>query len=53
VNLFIAKGIDSRTDFNGIIKSVLPMFALLVVVLLLVTFIPALSTGLIHLLAGA
>ncbi|MDR2132351.1 MAG: TRAP transporter large permease [Clostridiales Family XIII bacterium] len=52
VNLFIAKGIDSRTDFNGIIKSVLPMFALLVFVLLLVTFVPSLSTGLIDLLGS-
>ncbi len=52
VNLFIAKGIDPRTDFNGICKSVTPMFILLVVVLLLVTFIPSLSTGLVTLLAG-
>jgi len=52
VNLFIAKGIDSRTDFNGICKSVMPMFLLLVFVLLLVTFIPTLSTGLVTLLAG-
>jgi C4-dicarboxylate transporter DctM subunit len=52
VNLFIAKGIDSRTDFNGIIRAVIPMFLLLVAVLLLVTFIPSLSTGLLDLLGG-
>jgi C4-dicarboxylate transporter, DctM subunit len=52
VNLFIAKGIDSRTDFNGICRTVFPMFVLLVFVLLLITFIPSLSTGLVTLLAG-
>lgn len=52
INLFIAKGIDSRTDFSGICKAVLPMFLLLVFVLLLVTFIPNLSTGLLSILGG-
>lgn len=50
VNLFIAKGIDKRTDFNGIVKAVLPLFGLLILCLLAVTYIPALSTGLVSLL---
>jgi len=50
VNLFIAKGIDPRTDFNGICRTVTPMFGLLVGILLLVTFIPVLSTGLLSFL---
>lgn len=52
INLFIAKGIDKRADFSGICKAVLPMFALLVFVLMLVTFIPGLSTGLLNVLGA-
>lgn len=50
INLFIAKGTDKRSDFTGICKAVLPMFGLLVFVLMLVTFIPGISTGLLSLL---
>ncbi|MPN48081.1 C4-dicarboxylate TRAP transporter large permease protein DctM [bioreactor metagenome] len=52
INLFIAKGIDRRSDFTGICKAVLPMFGLLVGILMLVTFFPGLSTGLLSLLGG-
>lgn len=53
INLFLANGIDKRTDFNGICKTVLPMFLLLVFVLILVTYIPGISTGLLHLWGSA
>jgi C4-dicarboxylate transporter DctM subunit len=49
INLFLANGLDKRSDFNGICKTVLPMFLLLVLVLILITLIPGLSTGLLHL----
>jgi len=53
INLFLANGLDKRTDFNGICKTVFPMFLLLVFVLLLVTYIPGISTGLLHLWGSA
>lgn len=52
INLFIAKGLDDRTDFPGICKTVMPMFALEVAVLMLITFVPVLSTGLVSLIGG-
>lgn len=48
VNLFIAKGTDPRSDFGGICRSATPMFLLLVGLLMLITFIPAISTGLVN-----
>jgi C4-dicarboxylate transporter DctM subunit len=48
VNLFIAKGTDPRSDFSGICKEATPMFLLLVGLLLIITFVPALSTGLVY-----
>lgn len=50
INLFIADGLDKRADFNGIIKSVWPLFGLLVIVLMLVAYVPAVSLGLLSLL---
>jgi len=50
VNLFIAKGLHEKTDFNGIVKEAIPMFGILVVALLLVTYIPNISLGLLKLL---
>lgn len=51
VNLFIATGIDKRCDFGGVCRATLPLFLALVFVLVLVTLIPGLSTGLVGLLA--
>jgi C4-dicarboxylate transporter DctM subunit len=50
INLFIAEGLDKRANFNGVIKSVLPLFGLMIFVLLLVTYVPLISLGLIGLL---
>lgn len=47
VNLFIAKGTSPQSDFAGICKAVLPMFIWLIAVLLLCTFVPAVSTFLL------
>lgn len=47
VNLFIAKGTGPLADFGGVCKAVLPMFAWLIGVLLLCTFVPAVSTVLL------
>lgn len=49
INLFIAEGLDDRADFNGIIKAVLPMFGLLVALLMAITYIPALTVGILNL----
>ena len=53
INLFIAKGTDKRSDFGGICRSVMPMFLLLVFVLVLITLIPGISTGLLSLIGHA
>ena len=47
INLFVAQGVDRRVTFGEQVKRVMPMFAILVVVLMLVTYIPALSLCLI------
>lgn len=52
INLFLAKGLDARTDFNGICRTVMPMFFLEVLVLFAIIFIPGLSTGLVSLVTG-
>ena len=43
INLFVANGIDKRVVFSEQVKYVLPLFAGLVVVLMLVSYIPQLS----------
>jgi len=52
VNLFIAKGLDNRTTFNGIVKYAMPMLAILIAILLLITYVPDISLGLLKLLKG-
>ena len=47
INLFVAQGVDRRVSFGAQVKQVMPMFFLLVVVLMLVTYIPGLSLCLI------
>ena len=47
INLFVAQGVDRRVSFGAQVKQVMPMFILLVVVLMLVTYIPGLSLCLI------
>lgn len=47
INLFVAQGLDKRAPFSAICKNVLPLFLGEVLVLLLVTFIPSLSLGLV------
>lgn len=49
INLFIADGLDKRADFNGLIKASLPMFGLLIGVLMIITYVPAVSLGLLGL----
>lgn len=53
INLFIAKGTDKRSDFGGICRSVMPMFLLLVFVLVMITLVPGISTGLLSLIGSA
>lgn len=48
INLFVANGLDKRIVFSEEVKSVLPMFFGLVVVLLLVSFVPQISLLLVH-----
>lgn len=50
INLFVAKGLDARIEFNQIVKWVMPLFGGLVVVLFLVTYIPDLALFLVRLL---
>lgn len=52
INLFIAKGLDSRTDFGGVCRAVIPMFFLEVIVLFLITFVPALTVGPVNFIHG-
>ena len=47
INLFVAQGVDRRVSFGAQVKQVMPIFILLVVVLMLVTYIPGLSLCLI------
>ena len=47
MKLFVAQGVDRRVSFGAQVKQVMPMFILLVVVLMLVTYIPGLSLCLI------
>ena len=50
INLFVAQGLDKRASFSAICKNVFPLFIGETIVLLLVTFIPSLSLGLVNLL---
>ena len=50
INLFIATGLHPEAKFNAICKQVIPMFILLVIVLMVVTYVPEVSIGLVHLL---
>lgn len=52
INLFVATGIDKRVVLAEQVKRVVPMFIVLVVVLMLVTYIPGLSLGLVNLMRG-
>jgi TRAP transporter, DctM subunit len=52
INLFIAKGLDKRTDFGGVCRAAMPMFILEVVVLFLITFVPGLTVGPVNFMHG-
>ena len=52
INLFVANGIDKRVVFAQQVKRVMPMFLILVVVLMLVTYIPGISLALVNLVRG-
>ena len=47
VNLFLAKGISKEAQFGAICKAVIPMFLIWVVLLILFSCFPVLSTGLL------
>jgi C4-dicarboxylate transporter DctM subunit len=47
VNLFVANSLREDTRLNDIIKAVIPMLLILIVDLVMLTYIPALSIGLI------
>ncbi len=48
MHLFVGVGLDERVEFNDLVKNIIPTFLVLVGVLLLVTFVPALSMGLVN-----
>lgn len=52
INLFVANGIDKRVVFAEQVKRVVPMFIVLVIVLMLVTYIPGISLGLVNMMRG-
>ena len=52
INLFVSTGIDKRVDFGDQVKRVMPMFILLVLVLMLVTYIPSISLMLVRAMRG-
>lgn len=43
MNLFVAKSLDQRMDFNAIVKAIVPIFAIEAGILLLITYIPQLT----------
>ena len=49
INLFVAAGIDKRGTFKEMIKYIWPLFGVLVIVLLLVTYIPGISLSFVKL----
>lgn len=49
IHLFVGVGLDERVKFNDLVRHIIPQFLVLVVVLLLVTFIPGISMGLVDL----
>lgn len=48
MHLFVGVGLDERVEFNDLVKNIIPTFLVLVGVLLLVTFVPAFSMGLVN-----
>lgn len=52
INLFIAKGLDPRTEFGGVCRAVIPMFLLQLVVLFAITFIPSIATAPVDFIHG-
>jgi len=50
INLFVAQGLDKRIEFGPTVRYAMPLFAGLVVVLVLVTYIPNISMALVHLM---
>ena len=50
INLFVAAGIDKRGTFRDELKYIWPLFGVLVIVLMLVTYIPGISMTLVKLL---
>ena len=49
INLFVAAGIDKRGTFKETIKYIWPLFGVLVIVLMLVTYIPDISLSFVNL----
>ena len=49
INLFVAAGIDKRGTFKETIKYIWPLFGVLVIVLMLVTYIPGISLSFVKL----
>ena len=52
INLFVANGVDKRVTFTEIVRHVPPMFIVLVIVLMMVTYIPNISLLLVHMMRG-
>ena len=49
INLLVAAGIDKRGTFKETIKYIWPLFGVLVIVLMLVTYIPGISLSFVKL----
>ena len=49
IHLFVGVGLDKRVKFNELVRAVMPQFVALVVVLMLITYIPEISMGLVNL----
>ncbi len=50
INLFVANGIDKRVNFGEQVKYIIPFFFGLIVVLMLVSYVPAISLWLVGML---
>lgn len=53
INLFVATSLDPRVKLSNQIKYILPLFLVLCVVLMLVTYIPSISLCMVNLIGGS
>ena len=53
INLFVAEGLDKRVKFNEQVRAVIPLFIVLVIVLMLVTYVPDISLALVKVLRAS